>query len=403
MEMHSTQFLHDVRGASTAATFHRAERILADIAELAPAIAARAAEIEAERRIPPDLIKALRSIGVFRMFAPQSHGGLELDLAGGLAVITALAKIDASVGWTAMIGSGGSLFAALLPRETYDRIYHDGPDVIVAGSIQPAGTAERAAGGWRVNGRWPFVSGCMHADWMAGFCVMTEAGRPISGAGGVPVIRGFFMPAHDWQIDDTWYAAGLKGTGSHHVTLRDKVVPEANFLDFEGGVPCLPGPLYQAVPQLLPLLHGANSVGIAEGAVDDLVAHANTGRRQFQAAAPLRQSEVFQFELGRIAAELRAARAYHDMQVASHWHHALAGTLKDEALHAQGTQAGIWIATACVRVADACFTLAGGSAVYESSTLQRRMRDLHVAAQHAVVHQRHYVNAGKALLKQQRP
>src|SRR5262249_25487380 len=163
------------------------------------------------------------------------------------------------------------------------------------------------------------------------------------------------------------------GTGSHHITMRNKLVPEANFLDFEGGEPCLPGPLYQAVPQLLPLLHGANAVGIAEGALEELVAHANTGRQQLRAGAPMRHSEIFQFELGRSAAELRAARAYHHMQVASHWQHALAGALKDETLHAQGAQAGIWIATTCVRVTDACFTLAGGSAVYDSSPLQRRM------------------------------
>jgi alkylation response protein AidB-like acyl-CoA dehydrogenase len=233
---------------------------------------------------------------------------------------------------------------------------------------------------------------------MAGFCIMGEAGRPLPDTNGAPLIRAFLMPAHDWQIEDTWHAVGLKGKGSHHIAIRDKLVPEANFFDFEVGVPCVPGPLYKAVPQLLPLLHGANAIGIAEGALNDLVAHANNGRQQFRAAIPMQQSETFQYELGRIAADLRAAEAYHEVQIASHWRHALAGMLKDEALHAQGTQSGIWIATTCVRVAVACFTLAGGSAVYESSPLQRRMRDLHAAAQHASIHQRHYVNAGKALL-----
>jgi hypothetical protein len=190
--------------ARTATTFRLPERILAGIAELALNIAVREDEIESERRIRLDLIETLRPIGVFRMFAPQSHGGLEFDLPGGLAVITALAKIQDSVGWTAMIGSAGGLFAPLLPRATYDQIYRDGPDVIDAGSIQPAGTAERVAGGWLVNGQWPFASGCLHADWMVGFCVMTEGGNLIPGAGGVPLIRGFFMPAHDWQIEDTW-------------------------------------------------------------------------------------------------------------------------------------------------------------------------------------------------------
>jgi alkylation response protein AidB-like acyl-CoA dehydrogenase len=386
----------------TALTTSAAKRLLADIRELASDIKARAAEIEAGRRIPLDLVEALRSIGVFRMFAPQCHGGRELDLPMALEVISALGRIDGSVGWTAMIGSGSHIFAPMLPRETYERVYQNGPDVIIAGSIQPAGTAEAALGGWRVSGRWPFASGCQHADWMFGLCVMTAGGKPLPGDAGAPLVRVVFLPARDWEIEDTWYAAGLKGTGSHHITLRDTVVPAANFVDFPSGVPCLPGPLYQAVPQLLLLLHGAIDVGIAEGTLDDLVDLANTGRQQFRAAVPMHESETFQFELGRVAAELRAARAFHQVQATSHWRHALAGTLRDEALLTQGTQTGIWVATTCVRVADACFALAGGSAVYESSPLQRRMRDLHAAAQHATIHQRHYVAAGKAALEQYR-
>jgi alkylation response protein AidB-like acyl-CoA dehydrogenase len=208
------------------------------------------------------------------MFAPQSHGGLELNLPMALEVISALGRIDGSVGWTAMIGSGSHIFAPMLPRETYERVYQNGPDVIIAGSIQPAGTAEAALGGWRVNGRWPFASGCQHADWVFGLCVMTAGGKPLPG------------------------------------------------------------------------------------------------------------------------------EAFHQVQAASHWRHALAGTLKDEALLTQGTQTGIWVATTCVRAADARFALAGGSAVYKSSPPQRRMRDLHAAAQHASVHQRHYAAAGKTALAQ---
>src|SRR5262245_6797627 len=119
-----------------------AKRLLADILDLAPDIVARAAEIEAARRIPPDLVETLKSIGVFRMFVPRSHGGMELDLPSGLKVISTLSRIDASVGWCAAIGSGGSIIAALLPQETYDQVYQDGPDMVMAGSITPAGTAE---------------------------------------------------------------------------------------------------------------------------------------------------------------------------------------------------------------------------------------------------------------------
>jgi indole-3-acetate monooxygenase len=347
-------------------TATEAARLLADIRALAPSIAARAAEIEAARRIPLDLVETLRSIGVFRMFAPQSHGGLEFDLPTGLEIITALARVDGSVGWTSMIGSAGSIFAPSLPRRTYERIYGDGPDVTFAGSTQPAGIAEATSGGWRVSGRWPFASGCQHADWVVGFCVMQKRGKPFLGEDGRPLIRGLFLPARDWQIEDTWHVAGLKGTGSHHIVLEDVLVPTANFFNFENGTPCLTGPLYQAVPQLLPLLRGAVDLGMAEGALDDLLGVAASGRQQLRAAVPMQESETFQFELGRVAASLKAARAFHQVQAASHWSHALAGTLKDGALLAEGTQAGIWIATTCVRVADECFALAGGSTVYDS-------------------------------------
>ena len=378
-----------------------AKRLLVDIRELTPAIAARAAEFEAERRLPSDVVDVLKTISAFRLFVPRSHGGLELDLQSGLAIIAALARLDGSVGWTAMIGNAAHLFAALLPRPTYDRLYGSGPDMMLAGVSQPAGTAEATEGGWRVDGRWPFASGCLHADWLAGFCVMTEGGKRLAGPDGAkgPLIRGFVMPARDWQIEDTWYAGGLKGTGSHHIVMKDKVVPAAHFFDPENGARALPGPLYQSVREVLPLVHGAFAAGMAWGALDELIELAGTGRQQLHAAVPLRDSERFQYELGRIAAGVRAAEAFQQIQAESHWRRALAGTLKEDGSLEEATQAGAWVTTMCVRVVDACFALAGASAVYDTSPLQRRLRDMHVAAQHATIHQRHYVAAGQLLLR----
>jgi alkylation response protein AidB-like acyl-CoA dehydrogenase len=376
-------------------------RLLADIGELAPAIRARAAEIENGRRIPLDLVEALRSIGVFRMFVPRSHGGLEVDLPTGIEIIEALGRIDGSVGWTAMIGSGAAIMVPLLPRETFEQVYRNGPDVIIASSTMPAGTVEAMGSGWRVNGRWPFVSGCQHADWIHGLCIVTEGGKPLPGPrgdAGPPLTRAVALPARHWQIEDTWHVAGLKGTGSHHVALNDMVIPAENFFDLANGLSCVPGPLYQAALQLIPLMHVAVAVGIAEGAADELIELANTGRQQVRAAVPMRDSETFQGELGRVAAEIRAARAVLRAQAESHWRRALAGTLKDEALLTQSTQTAIWVATTCVRVADACFALGGGAALYETSPLQRRLRDLHALGQHALTQQRHYVAGGKLLL-----
>jgi indole-3-acetate monooxygenase len=374
--------------------------LLGEIRKLAPDIASRAADIEAGRRIPADIMEALKSIGMFSLFVPRSHGGLELDLPWGLEIIRSLGRIDSSVGWNVMASAVAATFASRLPREIYDRIYESGPNVIISGSGQPAGTAEPATGGWRVNGRWPFASGCQHANWMIGVCVVTEGGEPMAGptSDGQPLHRAFALPAEHWQIEDTWHVSGLKGTGSHHIALTDTIVPAASFSDIFTGPPCLPGPLYQAVQQLIPLAHAAVSLGIAEGALDAVIELANAGKRQQRSAVAMRDTETFQAELGGAAADLGAAQAFLHAQAASHWRHALAETLADQALLTQGTQAAIWIAAACVRVANSCFALGGSSAVYDSSPLQRRLCDLQTAAQHTAVQQRHYVGAGKLLL-----
>jgi alkylation response protein AidB-like acyl-CoA dehydrogenase len=172
------------------------ERMLAAVAELAPAIASRAVEIEVERRISLDLVEVLRSVGVFPHVRASELWGLELDLPKGLEIIGALSKIDGSVGWTAMIGSTSATFAPLLPRGTHEQIYRNGPDVIIAGSTQSLGTAEAMDLGWKVNGRWPFASGCQHSDWLVGLCIITEGGRHLPGPaaeGGPPLIRAVFL------------------------------------------------------------------------------------------------------------------------------------------------------------------------------------------------------------------
>ena len=278
--------------ANAALMTNVASRILADVQALAPEITGRAAEIEAARRIPLDLVEELRSIGIFRALAPRNHGGLELDFPAAMKVLEALCRIDGSVGWIAALGMGSGIFAPLLQREVYDHIYQNGPDVIFA-STQPAGTAEEASGGWRVSGRWPFASGCQHAEWLFGLCIMSKDGKPLPGPlgeDGPPMIRGFVLPARDWQIEDTWHVAGLKGTGSHHISLKDKVIPAANFFDLATGQSCMPGPLYQSVAQLIALLHCPVATGIAQGALEELIELANTGRQQYRATVPMRDS-----------------------------------------------------------------------------------------------------------------
>src|SRR3954452_1415630 len=117
-----------------------AERLLADIRDLAPSIAARAPQMESARRLPPELVAELKQAGVFRMLVPRSHGGLEIPFPPSVDVLAALAAADGATGWTSMIGCETPQLFALLPQASFDAVYAAGPDAICGGAFAPQGT-----------------------------------------------------------------------------------------------------------------------------------------------------------------------------------------------------------------------------------------------------------------------
>jgi alkylation response protein AidB-like acyl-CoA dehydrogenase len=375
-----------------------AARLLNDVRALAPELAARASESEANRTLPRDLVEKLRAMGIFRIFVPKSHGGLELAVPEAVEIVAAIAAADGSAGWTVMIGVSSGLMFSRLPREAFDAVYAKGPDVIQAGAVQPNGRAETVEGGYRVTGRWPTGSGCLHADWIVGGCVVTKSGEPLDGPiPGQPRTRLMALPASVWTIEDTWHALGLKGTGSHHTSLSDAFVPEAQTFEF-AGPSCVPGPLFDYVASTILLLHAAFALGVAEGARNDLLALVAGGKQQLFARTTMRDSTVFQYELGRIDADIRASRAYFERQAALEWRRSLAGEAGEPSRLIEAQQMELWVTATCMRAIDHCYTLAGASALYQSSPLQRRLRDIHTGSQHSLAHRRHFVTAGQLRL-----
>ena len=116
-----------------------AAAILAAVREVIPLIVTRSDEIERGRRLPVDLVERLRTAGCFRMLVPRRLGGAEADLSEHLQLVRELASADGSVGWTVMIGSSAPVLFGKLPPASFDMMYADGPDVVVAGTFNPTG------------------------------------------------------------------------------------------------------------------------------------------------------------------------------------------------------------------------------------------------------------------------
>ncbi len=337
-------------------------------------IVARADEIEQARRLPRDLVDDLVAAGCFRSLVPRTYGGSDVGLPAHMRLLRELARADGSVGWTVMIGSSAPAILGLLPRETLDAIYAAGPDVILAGAFNPTGMATPVDGGYRVTGRWSFASGCQHADWFIAHCIVDD--------GREPPLRMAVLPADVVDIVDTWHAAGLCGTGSHDFTVENVFVPDERTFSVVEPQAALDGPLWR-VPELSAstLLLGAVALGIAQAAVDD-VADLATGKVPTFSATTLAANPLFQNQFGQTEARLRAAHAALYTEAEGAWALAVTGSPFTPEVRARIRATAILVLQMAVSVVDVAYTAGGGSSLYSSSPLQRRLRDIRAMTQH---------------------
>ncbi|MBZ4415393.1 acyl-CoA dehydrogenase family protein [Myxococcus sp. RHSTA-1-4] len=380
-------------------TLDAGAKLLQAVRELAPTLTARSAEIEKAGELPEDLVALLKDLGCYRMFVPRSHGGLELDLVTGLEVLAELARADASTGWTMMITSESPQLFSLLPREEFDALYANGPDITGGGAFNAQGLAMQVDGGYRVTGRWNFASNCRRTDWLFGNCVVLGPdGQPRPGpVEGLPETRAMVVPARDVRIEEHWDVLGMRGTGSHDI-LIDTFVPQQRTFDIFTGQPAVPGPCYM-VPVLHYALHiGAVAAGIAQGAVDDLLVLARSGKRRLYARTSLIDSPVFRNRLGRAETGARAAHDTLRRMGEVFWEACKHSPQAAFAMAPQVSATLAWVAETAAEVVTACYHAGGGTTVRDGTSLQRRFRDIHTLTQHAAVAEGWFTQEGSALL-----
>ncbi len=363
---------------------------------LLPTIRAAADQIEQQRRLPVELVRKMAQHGLFRLCVPRALGGGEVDVATMARVIETASEADGSAGWCVMIGVTSSLLAAYLPLSNAAEIYGS-PDGVSAGVFAPLGKAVVADGGYRVSGRWAFASGCQHCDWLMGGCVVMEDGKPRLLPNGAPETRMMLFPAAAVQIHDTWHVSGLRGTGSHDISVDNLFVANERSASFITDSPRHAGTLYKfPVFGLLALGIAAVALGVARHAIDELCRLAGakmpSGSRRKLAERPIIQTQVAQAE-----AQLRSARAL------------LFNTVAEVTAQAESAEIGIeprallrlaatHATDSAVKAVDMMYTAGGGTSIYADSPLQRCFRDVHVATQHMMVAQPTYEVAGRVFL-----
>jgi alkylation response protein AidB-like acyl-CoA dehydrogenase len=362
--------------------------------KLAPMIRASAPETDALRELPRPLFEAMADAGLFWLGLPRSLGGFEMDLPSYIQVIEELGRADASTAWVTNQVSIFATYAARMEPAAARAIWIDTPRSVVANTPQASAQAIVVPGGYRVTGRQGFSTGCRHASWLAAHPTVTEQGRPRLDD-GQPEMRYCFVPRAQAQLLDTWQVRGMRGTGTNHFAVDDVFVPEDRTVKSVTAPLVEAGPLYR-LPRTLVFASGdaAVALGTARSCLDAFTELATTKTPRAMDAL-LRDQPMIQSDVGRAEARLRSGLAFLREAVGRIWDAVSATgavTLEQRAVLRLATTDGIRTA---VSVVDMVYNMAGATAAYESSPIQRHFQDVHVMSQHLQARLAHYELVGR--------
>lgn len=373
--------------------------LLDTVHRIEPVIRAHAADAERDRHLSDAAAEAMRKSRLFQLWRPRVLGGLEVDPMTGFRVVEEISRIDSAAGWNLQLSCAVDALGAWLPDEGAKEIFGD-PDTTLAGSFFPPRRAVAVDGGFRVTGTTPFVSGAHQAKWYLGLANIYDGDAPRLGEHGAPITLMTMCPAREAVLIDNWQTMGMRGTGSHDISMKNVFVPShriAVLAPYEQPGSAYGGPLYKftvwvAISVLAPV-----PLGIARAALDELLALA-TKKTPSYLAKPLADRSSVQAVVGEAEARLGAARAYLYEALKEVWDKALQGHLIDMSGKMKLQLAATHAVVEAARVVDLVHSAAGTTAIREEHSLQRHFRDVHTITQHAFVSASRYESGGQYFL-----
>ena len=347
------------------------EELLGRAAGLLPAIADRAIETEKARQIPAQTVSELREAGLFNIPSPPRYGGYDHDIDLMFEVAMTIGRACGSTGWCYSVWSIHNWMLGFWPEQAQDEYFATGPDTLSSSAFAPTGRLTPVDGGFKLSGRWEFSSGCDSGAWA------------MLGAMGQTGPCMVLLPREDYEIIDTWFVSGLKGTGSKDIAVDDVFVPGHRIGAIMGDVRGsnafeLHGrDSYRLPPMsLLPFTLCSPIVGMAEGAIEEFVSRL----RGKTGAGRTAESVALQLRLAESAAEVDAARLLVSTTTRELIARASRGDFPDELAQATTRRRYSYVAKLCVQSVNRLFEASGGHSLFESEAMQRFHRDIHAGS-----------------------
>jgi alkylation response protein AidB-like acyl-CoA dehydrogenase len=354
------------------------------LSEIAPV----AARLDAESRFPWDNVRKMADMGLFGINVPEQYGGRGLDYVSYIMVIEELARVDASHSITVSahctLGMSPILsFGTEAQKQRYVPLLASGRVLGGFGLTEPAAgsdagatrtVAVREGDNYRINGSKIFITHAGVGEIFVATAVTDRAARTRGitsfivtketvdraeaervGVGHAPELEPFTPGVRAGKKENKM---GWRASDTRELILEDAVVPDENRLGNEG----------EGFINFMKTLDagrigiGALSLGLAQGALDTLVAVAGNGN-----GARLRDSQGAQFSIADIATEIQAARHL--------VYHAAALKQADLPFGREASMAKLYASELAMRVTARAVELLGMDGYTAAHPVERMMRD----------------------------
>lgn len=354
---------------------------LAVARQMGPKIRSLANDTEANRIVSKDIVAEMKNSGLFSLTTPKEFGGAEMGFSAVVQVTAELARYCGSTGWVFGVLAGHSWLLNYFPKDVQKEVYGDGTR-LTATVFRLGGKAVQEPGGIRITeGVGRFCSGIDHADWVV-------VGATVEMLDGSVAPHFAIVSKKNLEVQDDWFTAGMRGTGSRTIHIRDALVPNGWAVPFskmnEAGAKVAKalGKEVYAIPwtAILPFSLIGAPMGMARGALQAFIDGLKGRVQSFNPQQQAEQSATFE-RLAAAATDIDAALAL-VVADADYCDSIADASAMTPVKCARISANWAWAAQTSRYAATRLFEAGGGSGIYNNSEIQRFWRDVNSAAQH---------------------
>jgi alkylation response protein AidB-like acyl-CoA dehydrogenase len=177
----------------------------------------QAAKSEKEASVSDEVVELMKREDITKMMLPKEYGGPQVGIKTFASVVRKIANYNISAAWLAYLYPLHNMLPAFLPKKGQEEIFNQGG--LIADIFAAVGTAEKDGDGYRISGKWNFVSGVNHSSWVGVGVKIQMPGKD------KPEVCLPIIPTSELQVVENWDTFGLRGSGSNQVIADNVYVP----------------------------------------------------------------------------------------------------------------------------------------------------------------------------------